>query len=307
MNNPNIKKKVLGRGLGALLQNSDTDITSSPNMPEKPVGSVSVLTVSQIEVNPFQPRTHFDPQALEELSASIKIHGLIQPITVRKLGYDKYQLISGERRFRASQLAGLKEVPAYIRIANDQEMLEMALVENIQRENLDAIEIAISFKRLIDECSLTQEQLSEKVAKQRSTVTNYLRLLKLPPQIQMGIKEGKISMGHARSIINIEDPETQMQIFEEIVENNLSVRDTEEIAKQEKNNTRTTTTTVSKQTTTLKTTTLPFEIERAKHELVKYFNANVDIELGNRGKGKITIPFASEQDLKIILDLLQVS
>lgn len=190
----NNKRNALGRGLSALLESASTDITSnikSNNELGAVVGAVTNLPLLQIEVNPFQPRSHFEQQALNELVESIKLHGIIQPVTVRKMGYDRFQLISGERRFRASQLAGLETIPAYVRVANDQAMLEMALVENIQRENLDAIEIAISYKRLIEECSLTQEQLSEKVSKQRSTVTNYLRLLKLPPEVQLGIRERK--------------------------------------------------------------------------------------------------------------------
>ena len=227
----NLKKRALGKGLSALLQDNKTDITSSNAVTEVAsgvVGSIAMLQIAQIETNPFQPRTYFEEVALQELADSITLHGIIQPVTVRKLGYDKYQLISGERRFRASQLAGLTEVPAYIRIANDQAMLEMALVENVQRENLDAIEIAISYKRLIDECDLTQEAVSEKVSKQRSTVTNYLRLLKLPEVIQLGLREQQISMGHARALINIENKETQLAIFNTIVEQDLSVRDTEE-------------------------------------------------------------------------------
>src|SRR4051812_34249358 len=206
------KKPALGRGLSALLENAKTDITTK-NIGENAavVNSVATIRVQQIETNPFQPRTNFEETALQELSDSIRQHGIIQPITVRKLGYDKYQLISGERRFRASQLAGLTSVPAYIRIANDQGMLEMALVENIQRENLDAIEVAISYKRLIDECDLTQEQLSQKVSKQRSTITNYLRLLKLPVEIQLAIRNGDITMGHARALINIENADKQLE------------------------------------------------------------------------------------------------
>jgi len=230
-----MKKSALGRGLGALLENSKTDITTRQQGSAAPVANtVSTLRVTQIETNPFQPRTHFDADALKELSESIKQHGIIQPITVRKMGYDNYQLISGERRFRASQMAGLTEVPAYIRIANDQTMLEMALVENIQREDLDAIEIAISYKRLIEECDLTQEGLAEKVAKQRSTITNYLRLLKLPAEIQKGIRDKQVSMGHARALINIEDEDLQLAIYAKIVEENLSVRDVESLARGEK-------------------------------------------------------------------------
>lgn len=230
-----MKKSALGRGLGALLENPKTDVTTKQHGASTPVANtVSTLKISQIETNPFQPRTHFDADALKELSKSIKEHGIIQPITVRKMGYDNYQLISGERRFRASQIAGLTEVPVYIRIANDQTMLEMALVENIQREDLDAIEIAISYKRLIDECDLTQEGLADKVAKQRSTITNYLRLLKLPAEIQKGIRDKQVSMGHARALINIDDEDLQLAIYAKIVEENLSVRDVEKLARGEK-------------------------------------------------------------------------
>lgn len=230
-----MKKSALGRGLGALLENSKTDITTKLQGSAAPVANtITALRITQIETNPFQPRTHFDEDALKELSQSIKEHGIIQPITVRKMGYDNYQLISGERRFRASQIAGLKEIPAYIRIANDETMLEMALVENIQREDLDAIEIAISYKRLIEECDLTQEGLADKVAKQRSTITNYLRLLRLPAEIQKGIRDKQVSMGHARALINIENEDLQLAIYGKIVEENLSVRDVEKLARGEK-------------------------------------------------------------------------
>ncbi|MBC8464750.1 MAG: ParB/RepB/Spo0J family partition protein, partial [Bacteroidetes bacterium] len=227
------KKRALGRGLSALLKNPETDITSSETTAEteKTAGSISELSIHQIEVNPFQPRTEFDPEALEELSASIQQLGIIQPLTVRKLGYDKYQLISGERRFRASQLAGLTKVPAYIRIANDQEMLEMALVENIQREQLNAIEVALSYQRLMEECKLTQERMSERVGKKRSTVTNYLRLLKLPAEIQVGLRDGEISMGHARALINVSNIDTQINIYKDTIANGFSVRDVEQIVK----------------------------------------------------------------------------
>jgi ParB family chromosome partitioning protein len=229
------KKPALGRGLSALLENAKTDITTKQVGDTAPVvNSVSIIKLSNIEVNPFQPRTNFEETALQELSDSIKQHGIIQPLTLRKLGYDKYQLISGERRFRASQLAGLKEVPAYIRVADDQAMLEMALVENIQREDLDPIEVALSYKRLIDECSLTQEQLSEKVGKQRSTVTNFLRLLRLPAPIQKALRERDISMGHAKALINIDNEDRQLAIFALTLEQELSVRQIEEIARGEK-------------------------------------------------------------------------
>ncbi|MBL7889970.1 MAG: ParB/RepB/Spo0J family partition protein [Bacteroidetes bacterium] len=299
------KRNALGKGLSALLENANTDITNTRLEGDaKVVGSVSTIEISKIETNPFQPRTQFDEDALNELAGSIKEHGIIQPITVRKLGYDKYQLISGERRFRASQIAGLTAVPAYIRIANDQAMLEMALVENIQRENLDAIEVAISYKRLIDECNLTQEQLSQKVSKQRSTITNYLRLLKLPVEIQLGIREGDITMGHARALINIEDPDKQLAIYQQIVLNDLSVRDVEDIARGVK--TETSGAPAKHKTDKKETakTALTFEQKQVLDDLRAVFNAKVQISKDEKGKGKIVIPFKSDNDLKRILDLL---
>lgn len=298
------KRNALGKGLSALLENANTDITNTRLEGDtKLVGSVSTIEISKIETNPFQPRTQFDVDALNELAGSIKEHGIIQPITVRKLGYDKYQLISGERRFRASQIAGLTAVPAYIRIANDQAMLEMALVENIQRENLDAIEVAISYKRLIDECSLTQEQLSQKVSKQRSTITNYLRLLKLPVEIQLGIREGDITMGHARALINIEDPDKQLAIYQQIVLNDLSVRDVEDIARGAKSEAATPSKSKTDKKETAKTA-LSFEQKQMLDDLRAVFNAKVLINKDEKGKGKIVIPFKSDNDLKRILDLL---
>lgn len=298
------KRNALGRGLSALLENANTDITNNKLEGEgKVVGAVANIEISKIETNPFQPRTHFEADALNELAGSIKEHGIIQPITVRKLGYDKYQLISGERRFRASQLAGLTSVPAYIRIANDQAMLEMALVENIQRENLDAIEVAISYKRLIDECSLTQEQLSQKVSKQRSTITNYLRLLKLPVEIQLAIRNGDISMGHARALISIENEDKQLDIYNQIVLNDLSVRDVEDLARGVKTEvtTRTGKTSTDKKTTKA---SLSVEIQNTVEDLRAVFNTKVQISKEANGKGKIVIPFKSDNDLKRILDLL---
>ncbi|MCW3083999.1 MAG: Chromosome partitioning protein ParB [Bacteroidetes bacterium] len=300
------KRNALGKGLSALLENANTDITSKNNKLEaegKVVGAIANIEISQIETNPFQPRTQFDEDALNELAGSIKEHGIIQPITVRKLGYDKFQLISGERRFRASQIAGLTSVPAYIRIANDQAMLEMALVENIQREQLDAIEVAISYKRLIDECNLTQEQLSQKVSKQRSTITNYLRLLKLPVEIQLAIRNGDLTMGHARALINIESEDKQLDIYNQIVLNNLSVREVEdlvrgvktEIAKPSGNGT------AKKET---EKADLSFEQKQVMEDLRAVFNTKVVINRDTKGKGKIVIPFKSDNDLKRILDLL---
>lgn len=298
------KKNALGRGLSALLENANTDITSNRLEGEgKVVGAISNIEISKIEANPFQPRTNFEEDALNELAASIKEHGIIQPITVRKLGYDKYQLISGERRFRASQLAGLESVPAYIRIANDQAMLEMALVENIQREQLDAIEVAISYKRLIDECNLTQEQLSQKVSKQRSTITNYLRLLKLPIEIQLGIRNGDISMGHARALINIENPEKQLEIFNQIILNNLSVREAEDLARGVKTIVESVKTSSGNKTTK---SSLSVEQQILVDDLRAVFNTKVSINREGNGKGKIVIPFKSDNDLKRILDLLDI-
>ncbi|MFI5203986.1 MAG: ParB/RepB/Spo0J family partition protein [Flavobacteriales bacterium] len=215
-----VKKSALGRGLGALLASSETDITSKYEESKfsEAVGSIALIGIDRIETNPFQPRQNFEEQSLKELTESIIEHGIIQPLTVRKVGNDKFQLISGERRFRASQFAGLKEIPCYIRIANDQSMLEMALIENIQRQDLDAIEVAIGYKRLIEECSLTQEQLSERVGKERSTVTNYLRLLKLPVEIQKGIRDRKISMGHARALVGMESDERRLEVYRAILE-----------------------------------------------------------------------------------------
>ena len=300
------KRNALGRGLSALLENAKTDITSNNKLETegKIVGAIANIEISSIETNPFQPRTTFEEDALNELASSIKEHGIIQPITVRKLGYDKYQLISGERRFRASQIAGLTSVPAYIRIANDQAMLEMALVENIQRENLDSIEVAISYKRLIEECSLTQEQLSQKVSKQRSTITNYLRLLKLPVEIQSGIRNSDISMGHARALINIENPEMQLDIYHQILLNNLSVREVEDMARGAKTQSAVAS---NKNSSTDKKSTkgsLSFEHLKIVDDLRAVFNSKVNINREPNGKGKIVIPFKSDTDLIRILDLL---
>ncbi len=298
-----IKRNALGRGLSALLENANTDITSNNTEGAVKVsGAVANIEISTIETNPFQPRTHFEEDALNELAASIAEHGIIQPITVRKLGYDKYQLISGERRFRASQIAGLTSIPAYIRIANDQAMLEMALVENIQRENLNSIEVAISYKRLIDECALTQEQLSQKVSKQRSTITNYLRLLKLPVEIQLAIINSDITMGHARALINIDNTDNQLEIYQQIVSNNLSVRETEDLARGVKTEKKS-----DKNGKPDKKSTkgqLSFEKLKVVDDLRAVFNTKVNISQENNGKGKIVIPFKSDNDLKRILDLL---
>lgn len=297
----NNKRPALGRGLGALLQNADTDITSkSVSDSGNVVGTVSTILITNIEANPFQPRTQFEKEALLELADSIKELGIIQPVTVRKLGYDKYQLISGERRFRASQIAGLDSIPAFIRIANDQEMLEMALVENIQRENLDAIEVAFSYQKLIEECSLTQEKLSERVGKKRSTVANFLRLLKLPAEIQLAIRTKDITMGHARALINISDVKKQLALFRKIVAEGLSVRQVEDIAKGNKP--------VEVDKVALfnkgRTSNLTFTQLKIQEDLTNVLETKVQLQSNKKGKGKIVIPFESEEELERVAELL---
>ncbi len=290
-----VKRNALGRGLSALLENPETDVTSRASVSGGTAlaGSVSVLLLSHIEVNPFQPRTAFEPAALEELAGSIRQHGIIQPITVRKLGFDKYQIISGERRFRASQMAGLESIPAYIRIANDQGMLEMALVENIQRENLNALEVAIGYKRLIDECSLSQEELAVKVGKDRSTVTNYLRLLKLPPQIQKALMENVISMGHARAILAADEVTMQLKIFHDIVADKLSVRSTEALLKKP-----------VRDQTKKNVSSLPFEYKRIQDQLARRYETRVELKPDKTGGGKIIMTYFSKDDFDRLLDLL---
>jgi ParB family chromosome partitioning protein len=290
-------KSALGRGLSALLENAGTDITS---VEPKPLNSISEIPINQIQANPFQPREEFDDEALNELAESIKVHGVIQPITVRKLGYDSYQIISGERRTRASRLAGLKTIPAYIRLADDQGMLEMALIENIQREDLNAIEIAFSYKRLIDECGLNQEQLGERVGKNRSTVNNYLRLLKLPDNIQAAIRDNTISMGHARAIINIDNPQEQQDLFTRMLQDGLSVREVENLVREKNENTKDNAGSGSKS----KKLHLSDNFISFQKTLISKFDAKVKIKADEKGRGTITIPFKSQQDLKRIIDLL---
>jgi ParB family transcriptional regulator, chromosome partitioning protein len=295
----NNKRRGLGKGLSALLESRDTDITSSS--PSRPVlaGTISAVGINQIEVNPFQPRQEFDKEQLAELAASIEQYGIIQPLTVRKLGVDKYQLISGERRFRASQMAGLTEVPVYVRITDDQGMLEMALVENIQRQDLDAIEIAMSYQRLIDECGLTQEKMADKVGKKRTTVTNYLRLLKLPAPIQLGIRNQQISMGHARALINLESEAEQLRLYNKIVSEQLSVRDIEQLASESKN----------AQTSINKSVAAPlsFGHQKLKTDLSEKFGTKIDLKRDLSGKGKIIITFENEDDLARIAEILDVN
>lgn len=288
-------KKVLGRGLSALLENADTDITA---VEHKALHSIADIEIRQIVANAFQPRTDFDQEALEELCESIKVHGIIQPITVRKIGYEQYELISGERRTRASILAGKNKIPAYIRLADDQQMLEMALIENIQRENLNAIEIALSYKRLLDECGLKQEELGERVGKKRTTVNNYLRLLRLPDEIQLSIKNGEIMMGHARALVNVENPERQSAIFRSAVTSSLSVRQVEEIVRNEKEN---------PEGTHSKAAAKYFDFAEYinhKKEIEKRLDTDVRFKSRSNDNGTIIISFSSKEQLEDIISKL---
>ncbi len=284
------KKSALGRGLNALI-----DDNKYKEIKQK--GVVNEIDVTKIDTNPFQPRTQFDNDKLHELSMSIKKLGIIQPITVSEKGKGKYILISGERRLRASKLAGLKTIPAYVREADDQSLLEMALVENIQREDLNAIEIAISYQRLLDECSLTQEGLSERIGKSRSSITNYIRLLKLPAEVQIGIRDKKIAMGHARAIISIADPNVQKKLYFKTINNELSVRQTETEAKNIN-------TPNSEKTTTKKPDSLSDEILSLQNNLSDRLKTKIGLKRYTNGKGKIVIPFVSDDDLNRIIELL---
>jgi ParB family chromosome partitioning protein len=295
------KKQALGRGLSALLKDPDNDIQSVQDKnADKVIGNIVELDLDFIEVNPFQPRTNFSEESLRELASSINELGIIQPITVRKSGFNKYQLVSGERRFRASKLLNLETIPAYIRIANDQESLEMALVENIQRQDLDPIEIALSYQRLIDEIQLTQEQMSERVGKKRSTIANYLRLLKLDPIIQTGMRDGFISMGHGRALITVEDQNIQLDIYEKILSNKLSVRETEVLVRNF--NTKNEVKVPSKNQ---KDDELPKYIKKGLSSFSEYFGHKIDVKVSKNGKGKITIPFHSEEDFNRIKKLVE--
>jgi ParB family chromosome partitioning protein len=283
------KKNALGRGLGALIDGVEKEVL------EKKVEANLDISVDSIVANPFQPRTNFDGQALEELAASIKKLGIVQPLTVREVSPGKYQLIAGERRLRASRLAGLTHVPAYVRTADDQAMLELALVENIQREDLDAVEVAISFQRLIEECRLTQEQLSERVGKQRSTVANYLRLLRLPAEIQLGIRSKQLMMGHARALINIEDQKKQINAYYKIIEGELSVRQTEDLVRHLQ------TELVRDPEKAEKKKRLNNDYSRLSEHLNKIFESKINFRINENGKGKIVIPFESPEEMERIL------
>lgn len=301
------KKQGLGKGIRALLDTIDDEI----NTPKEGVPAVSGqkdnstppatarIPLDQIEVNPSQPRHDFDEQALIELSESIKLHDIIQPVTVVKIGQNKYQLISGERRVRASKMAGLKDIPAYIRTADGQGMLEMALLENLQRENLNAIEIALSYRQLMDECGLTQEQVSERMKKERSTVTNYLRLLKLPPDIQRAVRDSQISMGHARAIIGLEHVEQQLYVFRETMQRGLSVRQVEQLVKDmsaEKTQTPGKVTSVK----------LPPAYKRIEDNMASHFSTRVKLDRKKNGKGSIVIEFYNDEDLERIMDKMKL-
>jgi ParB family transcriptional regulator, chromosome partitioning protein len=302
------KKKALGRGLNALLSDNDTSDRLEAEIAianaagtNTPVSGINEIAITEIETNPFQPRTHFDEDALLELAESIRVHGIIQPITVRRLAPHQYQLISGERRFQASKLAGLERIPAYIRSADDQQMLEMALIENIQRENLNAIEIALSYQRLLTECNLKQEQLGERVGKNRATVTNYLRLLKLPPDIQIAVRDNRLTMGHARAIISVENADQQLYIFKKTLSEELSVRKVEELVRE---------ISTAKPPTEATSPTAPSgnskEISQLQSRLSSHFSTRVMVKSDGK-KGDIRIPFVSVEDLNRILDILRVS
>lgn len=301
------KKQALGKGIRALLNNIDEELKSNEpaiknteaNSPKQPAVAIGRIPVDQIKVNPKQPRYDFDEQALSELAESIKLHDIIQPVTVVKLAEGQYQLISGERRWRASKLAGLKDIPAYIREANDQEILEMALLENLQRENLNAIEIALSYKRLMDECSLTQEQVAERMKKERSTVTNYLRLLKLPPDIQKAVRDGSLSMGHARSIIGLENVDEQLYVFRECMTKGMSVRQVEALVKamQQERKPQVAEKTDQK---------LPPAYKRIEDNMASHFSSKVILARKKNGKGSITIDFYSDEELEKIMELMGI-
>ena len=293
------KKTGLGRGLRALLDDKDIPENDRQQISNESssLGSISFVKISQVEVNPFQPRSDFDAEAMDELAASIKLQGLIQPITVRRVGNNSYQLISGERRLRASKLADLTEIPAYVRSANDLQMLEMALIENIQRENLNAIEVALSFQRMIDECNLKQDELGDRVSKNRSTVTNYLRLLKLPPVIQASIRDKEISMGHARALVSVESSDKQLYIYQQIMNRGFSVRKVEEIVRRIQKG-------PGPKSAGLKKEGVSFQYMKIQDDLASKFGTNVKLKMRQKGTGSIEISFLSDDDLNRILEML---
>jgi ParB family chromosome partitioning protein len=284
------RKNALGRGLGALIEDADQSGGA-------PGAAINEIAIDKIEVNPYQPRKNFDEESLRELASSIREIGIIQPVTVRQLNGDTYQLITGERRYKAAGLAGLDTIPAYVRTAEDQDLLEMALVENIQREDLDSIEVAISYQRLIEEIGLTQENLSERVGKKRSTIANYMRLLKLPAEIQLGIRDRLISMGHARALVNIPDPNIQLEIYQKIIKDDLSVRKVEELVRRASN-------ARGPREVAREDTTGDGSYHELKEHLSRFFEVEVDFKRNNKGSGRIVIPFRSDQELEKILAVL---
>ncbi len=294
------QKAELGKGIRALLQTIDDDSNEllAPVTTTNNTNSIDKIPLTQIEVNPFQPRVDFDEDKLEDLAQSISVHGLIQPITLRKLEHNKYQLISGERRLRASKMAGLTAIPAYIRTANDQEMLEMALIENIQREDLNPIEISINYQRLMKECELNQEQLAERVGKDRSTVANFLRLLKLPELVQLALKDKSVSMGHARALLGLENVDEQIFAFKEIEKKNLSVRQVEQFVSQIKRKTQLT-------KKAKPASTASYEYQKIQDKLTSHFSTRVKLNRTASGKGEISIPFFSDEDLNRLLELMK--
>ena len=295
-----VKKQALGRGLSALLKDPENDIQSvADENADQVVGNIVELDIESIEVNPFQPRTNFDEASIQQLGSSIRELGVIQPITVRKVGFDKYQLVSGERRYRASKAIGLTTIPAYIRIANDQEALEMALVENIQRKDLDPIEIALSYRRLIEEIGLTQERLSDRVGKKRSTIANYMRLLKLDPIVQTGMRDGFISMGHGRALINVEDRDDQIDLYEQLVSNNWSVREIEQAVQRYQAGDA-----AAKPSRSGSGAKVPDYAKAYLDDLKRYLDADVSLSSGGKVKGKINIPFTSEEDFRRLKKLI---
>lgn len=300
MSSMKTKKHALGRGLSAILESPDTDITSRDNSGEFVAGAIANISIDLIEANPFQPRNEFEEQALNNLCQSIREQGIIQPVTVRKLGFDKYQLISGERRLRASKLAGLTDIPAYIRIADDQQMLEMALIENIHREDLNAIEIAISYQRLIEECSISVNDMADRVGQSRSSIANYLRLLKLPPEIQVAIRDKQISMGHARALVSIENIEDQLLLLKDTIEQELSVREVEERARV----INMPVIPVEKKKPTEKEA-IPEKFLAARDAVARKLGTKVQISRNVRGRGAISITFRSDDEFKKILSFFQ--
>ena len=300
MNNPiNKKKGGLGKGLGALLGSEVNYATGEAiDTPQQQVNHIAEIAIEYIQTNPFQPREHFDAEALQELADSIKIHGIIQPITLRRLSEKEYQLISGERRFQASKLAGLESIPAYIRTANDQQMLEMALIENIQRENLNAIEIALSYQRMLSELDMKQEELGDRVGKKRTTVNNYLRLLRLPPEIQVAVRDGKLSMGHARALISIENIAEQLYVYKQVLMSDLSVRATEDLVRR-------TIQPKTKEVETKKSGNVNPEILQVQNKLSQQFGTKIRVKNNEGYKGEISIPYHNLDDLNRIIEILE--